>query len=43
MADQVSWIRDRGHWRVVTEANGRASLEMACQADALAHRGGDVR
>jgi hypothetical protein len=43
MADQASWIRDRSHRRVVTEANGRDSLEMACQADALAHRGGDAR
>ena len=39
MADQVAWIRDRNHRRVVTEANGRDSLAMACEADALAHRG----
>ncbi len=37
MADQVAWIRDRNHRRVVTEANGRDSLAMACEADALAH------
>ena len=37
MADQVAWIRDRGHRRVVTEVNGRDSLAMACEADALAH------
>jgi predicted dehydrogenase len=42
MEDQVAWIRDRRHPRVVTEANGRDSLAMACRADALAHRtGGD--
>ncbi|HUR54875.1 MAG TPA: Gfo/Idh/MocA family oxidoreductase [Gemmataceae bacterium] len=37
MADQVAWIRDRTHARVVTEANGRDSLAAACAADALAH------
>lgn len=35
--DQVAWIRDRSHARVVTEANGRDSLALACQADAMAH------
>jgi predicted dehydrogenase len=43
MEDQVAWIRDRHHQRVVTEANGRDSLAMACQADALAHRAGGGR
>jgi predicted dehydrogenase len=38
MEDQVGWIRDRRHARIVTEANGRDSLAMACAADALAHR-----
>jgi predicted dehydrogenase len=38
MEDQVAWIRDRNHRRVVTEANGRNSLATACEADALAHR-----
>ena len=38
MADQVAWIRDRDHLRVVTEANGRDSLALAVEADALAHR-----
>ncbi|MDR3638975.1 MAG: Gfo/Idh/MocA family oxidoreductase [Isosphaeraceae bacterium] len=38
MEDQVAWIRDRRHTRVVTEANGRDSLALACEADALAHR-----
>jgi hypothetical protein len=38
MADQVAWVRDRGHRRVVTEVNGRDSLATACEADALAHR-----
>ncbi len=36
--DQAAWIRDRDHQRVVTEANGRDSLAVACEADALAHR-----
>jgi len=40
MEDQVAWIRDRNHRRVVTEANGRDSLVLACQADALAHNVG---
>ncbi len=35
--DQASWIRDRNHKRVVTEVNGRDSLAIACDADALAH------
>ena len=39
MADQVAWIQDPRHQRVVTEANGRDSLAMAVAADALA-RGG---
>ncbi len=43
MADQVAWIRDRTHERVVTEANGRDSLATACEADALAHRAGAER
>lgn len=38
MEDQVAWIRDRDHQRVVTEANGRDSLAIACEADSLAHR-----
>jgi predicted dehydrogenase len=37
MEDQLAWIRDRGHERVVTEINGRESLALACEADALAH------
>lgn len=40
MEDQVAWIRDRGHRRVVTEANGRDSLAVACAADSLARREG---
>jgi predicted dehydrogenase len=39
MEDQFAWVRDRGHRRVVTEANGRDSLAMACAADAIAHEG----
>lgn len=43
MEDQVAWIRDRDHRRVVTERNGRDSLAMACEADALAHWAGGNR
>ena len=43
MQDQVRWIRDRTHPRVVTEANGRDSLAVACAADALARRTGADR
>lgn len=39
MEDQVAWMRDRNHVRVVTELNGRDSLAMACAADAMASRG----
>ena len=38
MQDQVDWVRDRSHARVVTEANGRDSLATACDADALARQ-----
>lgn len=40
MEDQVAWIRDGDHRRVVTERNGRDSLAMACEADALARGAG---
>jgi predicted dehydrogenase len=40
MQDQVAWLRDHNHRRVVTEANGRDSLAIACAADALARRSG---
>ncbi len=43
MEDQVAWLRDRNHRRIVTEANGRDSLAVAGEADALAHRAGDDR
>jgi predicted dehydrogenase len=43
MEDQVAWIRDRNHRRIVTEANGRDSLAVACEADALAHPAGPGR
>jgi predicted dehydrogenase len=43
MEDQVAWIWDRRHQRVVTEANGRESLALACEADAMAHEAGDRR
>jgi predicted dehydrogenase len=35
LADQVAWIRDRGHERCITEHNGRDSLALACEADRL--------
>ena len=37
MADQVAWIRDRSHRRIIEESNGRDSLANACLADAIAH------
>jgi len=43
MQDQVDWVRDRNHARVVTEANGRDSLATACAADDLARRAGAGR
>jgi predicted dehydrogenase len=43
MQDQMSWIADRDHRRVVTEVNGRDSLALACEADALAHAVGGGR
>jgi predicted dehydrogenase len=43
MEDQVAWIRDRDHRRIVTEANGRDSLATAREADALAHQAGSDR
>jgi predicted dehydrogenase len=39
MNDQTAWIRNRQHPRIVTEANGRNSLAMACEADRIAHLG----
>jgi hypothetical protein len=35
-ADELAWIADRRHRRVVSEVNGRESLAMACAADAAA-------
>jgi len=37
MTDQVAWIHDRTHRRVITETNGRDSLAVACEANRLAH------
>ncbi|CAN5195829.1 hypothetical protein BH11ACT6_BH11ACT6_60340 [soil metagenome] len=37
MSDQVAWIRDRSHVRKVDEHNGRDSVALACEANALAH------
>ena len=38
-ADQVAWIADRSHQRLITEENGRNSLAMACAATELAETG----
>ena len=35
-ADQLAWIRDRGHARRITEQHGRASLATAVEATRLA-------
>jgi hypothetical protein len=37
--DQIGWVRDRGHRRRMTEANGRDALRTACDADRLARAG----
>jgi predicted dehydrogenase len=37
LQDQLAWIDDHRHVRKITEANGRDSLAMAYQADAMAH------
>ena len=37
--DQVAWIADRSHQRLITEENGRNSLAMACAATQLAELG----
>jgi hypothetical protein len=37
MTDQLAWIRDPAHERVVSESNGRESVAMAVAADRLAH------
>jgi predicted dehydrogenase len=36
LRDQIHWIHDRSHRRVITEENGRESLAMAVQATNLA-------
>jgi hypothetical protein len=38
-ADQIAWIADRSHQRLITEENGRNSLAMACAATQLAEPG----
>ena len=35
-ADQIAWIRDPGHRRRLTEADGVAAVAMACDADRMA-------
>ncbi len=37
--DQLAYLKDGGHERRITERNGRRSLEVALQADHLAHAG----
>ena len=37
LEDQLAWVDDRAHRRVMTEVNGRDSLATACLADTLAH------
>ncbi len=39
MTDQLSWIRQREHQRIITEQNGFDSLRMAVDADRMAHGG----
>ena len=36
LADQLAWVRDHSHQRIITEKNGRDSLAVACAADQLA-------
>lgn len=43
LADQVAWIRDSSHERIITERNGRESLRMACEAMDLANSEGSGR
>ena len=38
-ADQIAWIADRSHQRLINEENGRNSLAMACAATQLAEPG----
>ncbi len=37
LEDQLAWIDDHSHQRVMTEVNGRDSLATACLANTLAH------
>ncbi len=41
LGDQLAWIRDPRHERVITADNGRDSLAMAIDADRLARAGAD--
>src|SRR4051794_29478159 len=38
LADQLAWVRDHSHVRIISEQNGRDSLAVACEADRLAQR-----
>jgi predicted dehydrogenase len=37
LADQIAWLHDPTHDRIITETNGRDSLSMAVEADHLSH------
>ena len=45
LADQLAWVRDPSHRRIISEDNGRDSLAVACAADRMpaptdrSHRG----
>jgi len=35
LTDQLAWIHDHSHQRLMTEDNGRDALRLACAADRL--------
>ncbi len=43
MQDQMAWIFDRAHQRVITGENGYNSLAMAVEATRLLRDGGDIK
>ncbi|HEX2786904.1 MAG TPA: Gfo/Idh/MocA family oxidoreductase [Ignavibacteria bacterium] len=36
--DQIEWIKNKSHKRIITEENGRSSLEMAVEAERLSEK-----
>ncbi len=42
LADQLAWIEDRSHPRLITERSGRDSLAMAVEATRLAEQTGGI-